>query len=179
MENLFANIFSFISHIFYIAIFYAFPRISPPPFCDNWIRKTASDLHILKTGKNLVKRDYHTNKFFKTKSSRFTTSWQSNSNLQQVENPEYWIIHFVNMCLLTSSLHWLILGFLYAFFVQWSIFATFYPIPSPPPPRSYLTRPHAFWGLQCFFLRLSHTNLQTVFFSFVCYWKTLQFSRSK
>ena len=72
---------------------------------------------------------------------------------------------------LNSSLHWLILGFLYAFFVQLSILATkinSYAISyTPPSYKRFSIYPS------------SLTHMQTVFFSFLLCLKKRQFSTSQ
>ena len=59
-----------------------------------------------------------------------------------------------------SSLHWLVLGFLYAISVQWSIFATSYPIPTPPPQPLSLP-PHTFWVPKVFFYAQTQCSIVT------------------
>ena len=61
-----------------------------------------------------------------------------------------------------SCLHSLVLGFLYAIFVQWSILATSYPIPPPPPnyPTTHiLSAPHVLLCSNTMFLHASHSHL--------------------
>ena len=60
-----------------------------------------------------------------------------------------------------SSLHWLILGFLYAFFLQWSIFPiklNSYPIPPPQPPSRIFKSSTIllFTHTQCSFVSYTH-----------------------
>ena len=77
----------------------------------------------------------------------------------------------------SSSLHWIIPNFLYAFFVQWSIVLTskgFLPYPSP---HLHFKRPkYLFTCPNTMFLR---KHLQTVTCSSICGKKTWQFSVSK
>ena len=79
--------------------------------------------------------------------------------------------NFFTLChtFILSRLYWLVLGFLYTIFVQWSIFAPSYLIPPPtytiPPPTHILSAQGILLSSNTMLLHDSHSHFQMVFSS--------------